>query len=303
MKRKFGIAAVMTAAVMTFAAPVSGGGRPIVVDDDGSDCPNRDFATITEGVGDASPGDTILVCPGTYHERVTISTSGLTLRAKGAPGDVVVDGDIGPAGTAALHLVDVSGVTIEGFTVREGHEADILLDNADGNTIRKNVTTAAGHDGIELRLASAGNLIEHNVAIDNLAFNACGIQIRDAGSTGNLVRHNETINNNWGIRIGLGATGNVVFDNLSLNNRFIGILNFAGGNDNVIESNQAFGNPTGISIQGSSGVTVARNHAFGNTLDLFWDGSGANTFVNNHCNTSTPSGLCAHTEGEGDSGQ
>jgi parallel beta-helix repeat protein len=303
MKRRFGILVVVVAAALAFAAPVSGVGRPIIVDD-GSDCPNPDAATITGGVALASPGDTILVCPGTYEERVTISTNGLTLRAKGAPGDVVVDGNIGPAGTAALHLVNVSGVTVEGFTVREGHEADILLDNADGNTIRKNVTTAAGHDGIELRLGSAGNLIEHNVAIDNLAFNACGIQIRDAGSTGNLVRHNATINNNWGIRVGLGATGNLVFDNLSINNRALGIFNFAGGNDNVVESNRAFGNPTGISVQGSSGVTVARNHAFGNTLDLFWDGSGTNnTFVNNHCNTSTPSWLCAHTEGEGDSGQ
>jgi parallel beta-helix repeat protein len=106
------------------------------------------------------------------------------------------------------------------------------------------------------------------------AGNACGIQIRDAGSSGNLVRHNVSINNNWGIRVGLSATGNAVFHNRSTRNRAFGILNFSGANGTSIKANRAVGNPTGISIQGSTGVTVARNHAFGNTLDLQWDGMG-----------------------------
>jgi parallel beta-helix repeat protein len=152
--------------------------------------------------------------------------------------------------------------------------------------------TGSHHDGIELRLGSSGNRIGHNQVVDNLASNACGIQIRDAGSTNNLVRHNVSINNNWGIRVGLGATDNTVFHNRSINNRAFGILNFSGGNGTSIQDNRAFGNPTGISVQGSSGVTVARNHAFGNTLDLQWDGTGSNTFQNNHCNTSAPPGLC-----------
>jgi parallel beta-helix repeat protein len=181
---------------------------------------------------------------------------------------------------------------VTGFTIQNFHEAGILLDNGDGNRIRKNVTTGAHHDGIELRLGSSGNRIEHNRSVDNLAANACGIQIRDAGSTGNVVRHNVSINNNWGIRVGLAATGNVVFHNRSVNNRAFGILNFSGANGTSIKANRAFGNPTGISVQGSTGVTVARNHAFGNTLDLQWDGAGSNTFKNNHCNTSAPPGLC-----------
>lgn len=306
MKRRLGIAVVMAAAVLALAAPVSGGGPPIVVDD-GSDCPNPDAATITGGVALASPGDTILVCPGIYPEQVIVTTSGLTIRAKGAPGDVVLDGLGLAVRFAGFWIKDASGILIEGFRIQHFHESGILLDNGDGNTIRNNVSTANDHDGIELRLGSSGNLIEHNVVIDNdplvLAGNACGIQVRDAGSTGNLIRHNVSISNNWGIRIGLGATGNVVFHNLATNNRAVGILNFNAANGTSIEGNRAFDNPTGISIQGSSGVTVARNHAFGNTLDLFWDGTGANTFVNNHCNTSTPPGLCEHTEGEGDSGQ
>jgi len=261
------------------------------VDNDKAQCKKADFTTIQAAVDAASPGATILVCVGTYQESVTITKNDLRIRAKGAPGTVVLDG-MAETLLAGFYIQNASGNLISGFRIQNFHEAGILLDNGDGNRIRKNVTTGAHHDGIELRLGSSGNRIEHNLVIDNLASNACGIQIRDAGSTGNVVRHNKSINNNWGIRVGLGATNNVVFHNRTVNNRAFGILNFSGGNGTSIKGNRAFGNPTGISIQGSTGVTVARNHAFGNTLDLQWDGAGSNTFKNNHCTTSAPPGLC-----------
>jgi parallel beta-helix repeat protein len=280
-------------------APTAAGKKPspphqrhvILVDDDRAQCKKADFTTIQAAVTAASPGTTILVCAGTYQESVTITTNDLRIRAKGAPGTVVLDG-MGQTLLAGFYIQNASGDLISGFRIQNFHEAGILLDNGDGNTIRRNVTTGAHHDGIELRMGSSANRIAHNLSIDNLAGNACGIQIRDAGSTGNLVRQNVSVNNNWGIRVGLGATGNVVFHNRSTDNRAFGILNFSGGDGTSIKSNRVFRNPTGISIQGSSGVTVARNHAFGNTLDLQWDGMGTNTFRNNHCNTSVPPGLC-----------
>jgi parallel beta-helix repeat protein len=273
------------------SSPAKGGKHVLLVDDDKAQCKKADFTTIQAAVTAASAGATILVCPGTYHESVTITTNNLRIRAKGAPGAVVLDG-LAETLLAGFYIQNASGNLISGFRIQNFHEAGILLDNGDGNRIRKNVTTGAHHDGIELRLGSSGNRIDHNRAINNLAFNACGIQIRDAGSTGNIVRHNVTINNNWGIRVGLAATGNVVFHNRSVDNRAFGILDFSGGNATSITANRAFGNPTGIAVQGSTGVTVARNHAFGNTLDLQWDGTGSNTFRNNHCNTSAPPGLC-----------
>jgi parallel beta-helix repeat protein len=268
-----------------------GGKHVLVVDNDKAQCKKADFTRIQAAVNAASPGATILVCAGTYQESVTIAKNDLRIRAKGAPGSVVLDG-MAQTLLAGFYIQNASGNLISGFRIQNFHEAGILLDNGDGNRIRNNVTTGAHHDGIEVRLGSSGNLIEHNLVIDNLASNACGIQIRDAGSTANVVRHNKAINNNWGIRIGLGATNNTVFHNRAVNNRAFGILNFSGGGGTSIKGNRAFGNPTGISIQGSTGVTVARNHAFGNTLDLQWDGAGSNTFQNNHCNTSAPPGLC-----------
>jgi parallel beta-helix repeat protein len=271
--------------------PPKGGKHVLLVDDDKAQCKKADFMTIQAAVTAASPGATILVCAGTYQESVTITKNDLRIRAKGSPGAVVLDG-MAQTLLAGFYIQNASGILINGFRIQNFHEAGILLDNGDGNRIRKNVTTGAHHDGIELRLGSSGNRIEHNRVVDNLASNACGIQIRDVGSTSNVVRHNVSMNNNWGIRVGLAATDNVVFHNRSSNNRAFGILNFSGANGTSIKANRAFGNPTGISVQGSSGVTVARNHAFGNALDLQWDGAGSNTFQNHHCTTSAPPGLC-----------
>ena len=294
-------ALLLALAIGLLVAPAAAGKKPsptpkvgkhvLLVDDDKAQCKKADFTTIQSAVTAASTGATILVCAGTYHESVTITKNDLRIRAKGAPGAVVLDG-MAQTLTAGFYIQNASGILIKGFRIQNFHEAGILLDNGDGNRIRKNVTTGAHHDGIELRLGSSGNRIEHNRSVDNLASNACGIQIRDAGSTSNVIRHNVSINNNWGIRVGLAATGNAVFHNRSINNRAFGILNFAGANGTSIKANRVFGNPTGISVQVSSGVTVALNHAFGNTLDLQWDGAGSNTFQNNHCNTSVPPGLC-----------
>jgi parallel beta-helix repeat protein len=305
MRRRTHSALLLALTIAMVVAPAAAGKKPspppkgpkggkqvLVVDNDKAQCKKADFTTIQAAVTAASPGATILVCAGTYPESVTITKNDLRIRAKGAPGTVVLDGTAHTL-FAGFYIHNASGTLINGFRIQNFDEAGIVLDNGDGNRIRNNVTTGAHHDGIELRLGSSGNRIEHNRVVNNLASNACGIQIRDAGSTNNLVRHNVSINNNWGIRVGLAATGNVVFHNRSINNRAVGILNFSGANGTSIKGNRAFGNPTGISVQGSSGVTVARNHAFGNTLDLLWDGTGSsNTFQNNHCTTSTPPGLC-----------
>lgn len=272
-------------------------GPPLVVDDNMVDCPNAEFTTIQAAVDAAAPGATIHVCAGTYHERVTITKDDLRLLAKGAPGDVVVDGDM--IGVAALWVQDASGVRIEGFTVRKGQFVDILLEGARKARIRKNLTTAAGHDGIEL-FNSHDNLIEHNVSIHNPAFNACGINVV-GGSTGNLIRHNLTVDNVWGIQIAGGTSANnTVFENTSVHNRQHGIRNI-GAPGNVIENNRTFGNTLhGIGLHFSTGVVVARNHAFDNEVsDLFTDNAAANTFENNHCNSSNPPGLCDHDQGEG----
>src|SRR5262245_27487674 len=72
--------------------PPKGGKHVLVVDDDKAQCKKADFTTIQAAVNAASTGTTILVCAGTYQESVTMTKNDLRIRAKGAPGTVVLDG-------------------------------------------------------------------------------------------------------------------------------------------------------------------------------------------------------------------
>jgi parallel beta-helix repeat protein len=275
-----------------------------VVDNDRADCPRADFTMIQAAVVAASPRDTILVCAGTYLEHVMIAKNDLTLRAKGAPGTVVVDAEMTGNG---IMVSGATGVTIEGFTVQNGHDNDIFLVNANGGTIRANTLTSAHHDPIEL-VGSSNNVIENNFSIDNLGPNACGIFLA-AGSTHNVVRHNMLINNEWGIQI--RANDNLIFQNDAIGNRGNGIRNVGGASNTVIDGNRVFGNGfspsaltdgtnAGIRLATGTGIVVTRNHAFDNTtVDIRLEAAASATFEDNHCNTSSPTGLCAHDEGEG----
>jgi parallel beta-helix repeat protein len=269
MRFKSALALGIAAAGLALAPPALAQ-KPLVVDDDHAQCANAQYTSIQAAVTAASSGSRILVCPGTYREQVTISTAaknGLKLKAKGPRDRVILNGTGLPARMAGFWLQDVSGVLIQGFTVRGYHESDILLDRSQRNVIRHNVTTGSDHDGIQLRLASAQNLITHNLVINLPAANACGIQVRDPGSNGNVIRHNRVIDSHWGIRVGLGAANSVVVHNRTVMNRFFGILAFNGAPGTLVAHNHAKRNPTGVGIQGSTAVTLLRNHAVANTLD------------------------------------
>ncbi|HEU4747571.1 MAG TPA: right-handed parallel beta-helix repeat-containing protein [Gemmatimonadaceae bacterium] len=287
----------------------SGGNKVLVVDDDRTDCPNADFTSIQAAVTAADEGSTILVCAGTYREQVTITKHGLRLLAKGKPGDVVLDGLGAPSRFAGFFLNGGHDNLIEGFFLRNYHEGSIVLRSSNRNRIRQNTTTAADHDGIQLNLSSNDNVVEHNVVRDNPAVNACGINVA-GGSQRNVVRHNLAMRNEWGIQI-IGPTtlDNEIFHNEVVDNRGNGIRNVFLASGTIIEGNRAFRNgltpgfitgafASGIRIANGAGIAVRRNHAFDNLLfDLRNDAGPGATFDNNHCRTSSPPGLCEHTEG------
>lgn len=276
-------------------------GAALVVDDDGADCPDAQFTGIQAAVDAAAPGDRILVCNGTYREQVTVSKHDLSIHAAGERGDVVVH--VPHGFNFGFRVLSASGVTIQGFRVEHAHEADIALHGATATTVRGNVTTAAGHDGIQL-VNAHDNLIEHNVVFDNPAGNACGVNVT-GGSQRNVVRHNRLVNNEWGIQIA-GATtrDNVIEKNMSLGNRGNGIRNVGGASGTIIAENHAVRNGftpsaatgatnAGIRIMSGTGIVVRGNHAADNRLvDLLNEAGTGATFEDNRCDTSSPGGLC-----------
>jgi parallel beta-helix repeat protein len=306
MRRSFILSAALMVLLMAMAPSALAANRALVVGNDPEECPEATFTSIQAAVTAADPGSTIRVCPGTYREMVTVAKNDLRIVGMDEPNDVTVEGrpdDPNQAQEAGFLVHNVSGVLIQGFTVRGFHEADILLVSANGNVIRNNRTTKSAHDGIQLN-SSSDNLIENNVSFDNDATlparaftDACGVLLR-LGSSNNTIRRNELFGNAFGILIAGGSNSNVVSRNDSHDNRRYGIRNLSNAGTlirgNEVEHNivSSLGPGRGVSVEASTNVTVTNNEASDNTPDLFWDGSGSNSFKNNECDTSQPPGLC-----------
>lgn len=126
--RSCGAAAVVAIAT-SFALPATA--ATLVVDDDGTydaatqSCDGSDaaYTSIVTAVGDAIDGDTVFVCPGTYHHPQIIVDKRITLQGSGA--DVTtIDGGGGFLALPAygmVRLVPVAGtgdVVFDGFTLQ-----------------------------------------------------------------------------------------------------------------------------------------------------------------------------------------
>jgi nitrous oxidase accessory protein NosD len=98
-------------------------------------------SSISAAVSAASPGDTILVVPGTYKEQVVI-TKPISLVAL-VKGQSIIDAKglsngIFINGMAAAPKAGVSGVLVSGFTVRNANFEGILIANGSDITIVNN---------------------------------------------------------------------------------------------------------------------------------------------------------------------
>ncbi len=73
--------------------------------------------SIQDAVDDASDGDTISICAGTYEESVTISGLQLVLEGESGPDSTVIDGDSATAlAVESSADVQIAGLTLTGFS-------------------------------------------------------------------------------------------------------------------------------------------------------------------------------------------
>ena len=250
----------------------------LVVDNDAAECPQADFNSIQAAVAAAQPGDKILVCPGTYLESVLVNQPDLRIEAQRGPGQVVLQGT--PSQEIGFHLLDTTGVLLQGFTVQGFRGSNIRIENGRGNTVRKNISTLLtgpmrvgerAPASIEV-LNSSANVVEENTAFSNCSPACHGISIAGTGSTDNIVRNNEAFLNGFtGVQANASGPRNLLFGNRSHSNG-VGIRNILGSHGNVIENNYVFANvaasPTavtgGIIIGASTRVTVRNNRTESN---------------------------------------
>lgn len=283
----------------TFSAQMGGEGT-LVVDNDRADCPQADFNSIQAAVLAAQPGDKILVCRGDYLETVLVEKADLRIEAKGAPGEVVLQGTA--AQPYGIHLRNTTGVLLQGFRVEGYADANIIVEGGSRNTLRQNVATAGVVDGIEV-LNSSANVIDQNISFANASPVGDGFFVWQ-GSSDNIIRHNEMFENGQhGINLSGSGAGNVVFGNRAHHNRVRGIQNTLQSNGNVIENNHVFANGlipvpsiagvgVGISVINSNNVIVRNNRSANNGSNgIGLNGASSNVVTNNRSISNNMAGI------------
>lgn len=252
----------MVLSALLIAVPVSAAPVIRVVDDDGTydaatnGCDGTDpaYTTIQAAVTAAVAGDTIIVCPGTYAENISVSKS-LTLQ--GVPG-AIIDGG---AGGDAIN-VSANGLTIEGFEIRNGYN---------------------GIAGQSSNSTFLNNVIHDNLNVPGYA--GLGILLWGDNDDNSIVNNTIYNNDRQGIFIGYHDTSrmserNLISGNTVYNN---GLYTYANGPDasaygiqlwnadnNTIEGNEIYNHddwfPSGDDFDFAQGVYLCG--AYDNTLTL-----------------------------------
>lgn len=82
-----------------------------------------DRSTIQAAIDSASDGDTVLVAPGTYQERIDFFGKGIAVRSTDGAGATVIDAQNGGIAVRMLRS-EPSTAVLEGFTIRNGQGFD-----------------------------------------------------------------------------------------------------------------------------------------------------------------------------------
>ena len=307
---------------------VSLGAADAVVNDVITETPLTDYGTyyvgqgmiIQSAINAASPGDTIIVGPGTYNEAITVNKS-LTIQSSGTAANTIIDASNALYPPPYMYAVTITAndVTFQGFTVKYnwlysmklcgikldgasgctvsdnvgdvGNEAGIYLDNSDNNTISVNdFSNNAVDNGIYLYYSDGNEIVGNDVSSVINGWGNPGIGIFVYYSDNNLIHGNTANSDGKGIYIKLTSHGNKVYENeISGNSRGINLDN---AYENEIYNNNAIsGNSVGIMVENSPDNEIYGNLITGNSekgIWLFW-GFGTHTRGNNIYNNDITS--------------
>jgi parallel beta-helix repeat protein len=268
------------------------------------------FTSIQSAVDAASPGDTILVGPGTYQEQVLISKDGLDLESA-TPGAAVIkapSNDVLAGNAAVVDIQNAANVVLDGFTIRGPGPSllpfgslnfGVYVDGASSATIENNTITQISDNppspnasgvGIEVGLSAnnasllglastVGSALVLNNTIDN--YQLAGIVVDNAGSSA-TVQGNTVL----GAASDVAATYGIV-----MSNGAAGVIqgNTVSGNVFVVgNGTQAVG--IWLSNPGA-GVQVLGNTVFSNDVGIAVQGAANPVISGNSVSMSTDDGI------------
>jgi nitrous oxidase accessory protein NosD len=257
--------------------------------------------SIQAAVDQASPGDTVLIKPGVYHQSVQIRTDGITLRGSGdfyggtvlAPPasfpKTLCNGVFGPTGVCILAkkvnpksgavITPVSNDTVTALLVAGFPANGVFGYGTNGLKVTRVVAINDGGYGI-VRFASSGTLFADDTAIGN---HEAGFYVGDSPDADTVVRNDHAFGNQFGIFIRHAREVLVEDNHLSGNCQGIFVLDdgqSGGAGNATIVNNSVFSNNKfcakhgdtpvnfkggGILLLGATRTLVAHNSVAGNS--------------------------------------
>ena len=275
----------------------------LLVDDDKVQCPTATFTSIQDAINAANAGSLIRICPGTYHEQLSINKS---LSIEGDNGAIVLPGNMvanatgfsGAPIVAAILVKDAANVEIEGLIVDTANNGiaecapdliGILYQNSSGSIEHNAVRNT------KLSVSLNGCQSGDAIVVQSLGGGTSKVKIDDNsvhdyqknGITGNESGTEVTITKNVvtglgpttgaaqnGVQIGFGAKGGVSWNTVT---------------DNVwapcVSLTSCAFNATGILIFQSDDVRVEHNTVATNQVGIFTNGQNAKIESNNISNS------------------
>ncbi len=230
----------------------------------GGDGPGN-YTKIQDAIDNASPGDTVYVYKGTYHENVTINVTSLKLIGESRE-NTIINTSYSFRARATI-IIKQSSIRISGFTIIGLNECINIPGASNHLTISHN-NLKSGYCCVSFT-SSAEKI--NNVVENNTFFNAStGIDLNDRDDfQRNYIRNNSFINNSIGILVG-GSYNQIV------HNRFISCRTYGVqlvGENTIVKENVFLGNDIGLEAESGywsedSKNIIFRNHFEDNKIGL-----------------------------------
>ncbi len=282
----------------------------IYVDDDNTQGPwdgtfEHPYRTITNGVDNASQGDTVFVFNGIYSNEYIYVRKSIKLFGEDKYNTIIdypsavhvgnnqlIDGfEINNFMMKKLYIIDINDcshcIVSENNIIGDNHDTrGISLTNCSNCTISNN-NIKVHWDSITIGGGSVNNKIDGNY-IYGFNYTYSGIDIT-SGSDNNIISNNIISNCEDGIDI-IGSHRNIITDNKFINNIYSGIS--ASGSDssnNTISRNEIINNYKGIDFSGSDNI-ITNNTLADNTVGISLS-YGKNNDVSRNIIDSNPCGI------------